>query len=139
MDLGLAGVLEVSCMGETEGVELFLKIFKPRPPDLSDPEKLESDRLVIETHKELGGLPLALAQSAKFAKRARLSVAEYHKELHAQKLETLKLESRPGEKNAYSAFNIAIKRATPMATMLLKLISHLNHQDVPFKLLEDGQ
>lgn len=142
-ELGSAGRLELLSMEEAESVELILKITEH--PNLLGPEREEHVEIAKKIHRELGGLPLALAQGVTFSKDNYWTIDQYLGRLQgAAKIETLKKETLLGNdialySNCYSTFSIAVQSITPTAVMLLKFISHFDHKDVPLQLFEIGR
>lgn len=136
-ELGVAGNIQLLPMEESDGIELILKV-----SGLSGSYKEpEARRLASELNRELGGLPLALEQGVTFSNHHHWLLSKYIDQLRTQKAKILKSEAGGGganPSNFYSSFTLAVKGITPEAVILLKILSHLYHQDVPLELFERG-
>ncbi|KAI5846544.1 hypothetical protein DFP73DRAFT_494697, partial [Morchella snyderi] len=131
--LGSAGMLELLPMEEDEGIDLILNI-SGESASCVDPELRN---FAAELNRELGGLPLALEQGTSYAMDRYWTLERYLNQLRTQKLETLKLK---GSSNSdfHSSFMLTIQGITPEATIILKIISHLDHQNVPLNLFSEA-
>ena len=131
--LGTTGNLELTSMSTEESVELILKC---AGMDLST--VIPDDRdLAAELCQEVGGLPLALDQSATCLSHRHWSLSKYVDLLRREKVETLKLyASAESSSNFYNTFILTLKHVDPVAVALLMLMAHLDHHNIPMKLLE---
>jgi hypothetical protein len=130
--LGTSGKLELASMNTEESVELILK---SAGMDLSTVSPYDRER-AAELGKEVGGLPLALDQSATCLSHRRWSLSKYVDLLRREKVETLKLNPSAESSNFYDTFTLTLKLVDPVAVALLMLMAHLDHHNIPMKLLE---
>ena len=130
--LGTSGKLELASMNTEESVELILK---SAGMDLSTVSPDDRER-AAELGQEVGGLPLALDQSATCLSHRRWSLSKYVDLLRREKVETLKLNPLAESSNFYDTFTLTLKLVDPVAVALLMLMAHLDHHNIPMKLLE---
>jgi tetratricopeptide (TPR) repeat protein len=121
----LALPLQLKPMKPSEGVELLLH------GSAHEDEQAAARELV----KELGALPLALAQARGYMEQAGTSVSEYLRRLHDQSKELMKRGTAgPDAAPVATAWEIAFQEAkerSPAAVELLALCAFLAHDDIP--------
>ncbi|KAF8535198.1 hypothetical protein BDD12DRAFT_808751 [Trichophaea hybrida] len=130
--LGTSGQLELTSMDREESVELILK---SAGIDLATARPEDRDK-AAELGQEIGGLPLALDQSGTCLSYRHWSLSKYLDLLKREKVETLKLNPSGGTSNFYDTLILTLKHAPPVAVALLMLMAHLDHHNIPMKLLE---
>lgn len=132
--LGGGGTLELSCMDTNESVDLILKGADIDPSTASANEFEQAAAL----GRELGGLPLALDQSATCIYYRRWSLSEYLDLLRREKVKALTVKSIAGSKTVHEVFTLALMNLDPVSVILLKLIVHLDWHNIPTALLKAG-
>lgn len=130
--LGTSGKLELLPMDLDECIDLVLKC---AGMDLEAASPEDRQR-AAELGHEVGGLPLAIDQSATCLYHRRWTLSKYLDLLRREKVETLKLNPLVRSSNFYDTFTLALKHVQPVAIALLKLMAQLDYHNIPMELLE---
>jgi tetratricopeptide (TPR) repeat protein len=127
-----ANTIDVEVFELSEAVKFLLK--RTRQHDTENAEKLA---------KELGCLPLALAQAGAYIDTKGVTIAKYLDLFSSQRPKLWAKEKGPSgyEKTVSATLKLAIERVTaesPASVDLLKLCAFLGPDDIPITLLSEG-
>jgi len=134
MSLATAGKLELACMDTNDAVDLILKTANIEKSTASDDQLKHA----AELGHEVGGLPLALDQSATCIYQRQWSLPEYLDILRYEKTTTLRATPNADTPTVYDVFALALMNLDPVAAVLLKLLVYLDWHNIPTALLKVG-
>lgn len=132
-------ILSVAPFSAEEGSEFLLSTLKNQndmPLEVTD--TLKSDALKLAD--ELGGLPLAIAQTAGYILTVQCTVDEFRSVYEEQRSKAEPLESPEGCVDAhysytlFSVWDVTLNRMDDAASFLLNILAYLDPDSIPERL-----